>query len=266
MTTEASGGVTQIPKKNYIINPTFSINQRGFAGGALSATAYGWDRWLSNGGAGNFTLLNGEVTIGAGDELQQRIESSQIPTGTVCTLSWEGTSLGYPAVSQGYTTTGHTSPYSFTMIQEDESGAGIGEYITFKEGTVKNPKLELGSVVTPFEIPDIGSEFNKCSRFFERLGNLAWNPLGSGFAVGTTQVRGVINFSPKRAINSFASVSSVSHFRLRNPILIPTNLTFQYVSLTSMEFVATTTGAILGQGSFITTNTNSGYIDINKEL
>jgi len=188
MTTEASGGVTQIPKKNYIINPTFSINQRGFAGGALSATAYGWDRWLSNGGAGNFTLLNGEVTIGAGDELQQRIESSQIPTGTVCTLSWEGTSLGYPAVSQGYTTTGHTSPYSFTMIQEDESGAGIGEYITFKEGTVKNPKLELGSVVTPFEIPDIATELAKCQRYYNEVttGNVIWSgdiTNGNGYLV-----------------------------------------------------------------------------------
>ena len=38
---------------NLLLNGDFQINQRGFAGGALSAGTYGFDRWKADAGGAN---------------------------------------------------------------------------------------------------------------------------------------------------------------------------------------------------------------------
>jgi len=155
-------------KKNYIINPTFSINQRQFAGGATSA-AYTFDRWTTNSNDISVSLpdVNGFITISGQDidakALIQRIEDFGF-TGEV-TLSWEGTAqASYYRASGGILPAYVSSPLTMTLLAGNNGG--IKEEFYFGNGTLKNVKLEIGGVATPFEYPDIGTELAKCQRYF----------------------------------------------------------------------------------------------------
>ena len=52
---------------NLLINGDFQINQRGFAGGALSAAAYGHDRFKAAAGGANYTVSGFVVSLASGD-------------------------------------------------------------------------------------------------------------------------------------------------------------------------------------------------------
>ena len=58
---------------NLLINGDFAINQRGFAGGALAAGVYGYDRWKAASGGANISVSNGVVTLESG-AIEQVIE------------------------------------------------------------------------------------------------------------------------------------------------------------------------------------------------
>ena len=156
--------------KNYIINPTFAINQRAFAGGAASGTEYTFDRWRLNLGAGDTLSLpdaSGFITYsGASGALQHRVEDGSIPVGTQVTLSWEGTATATDYNSSGESWSNfRASPFTFTTTQ----GIAVSDSIAllgFTSGTLKNVKLEVGSIVTPFEYPDFGTELSKCQRYY----------------------------------------------------------------------------------------------------
>jgi len=159
---EVSGFITA--NKNYIINPTFSINQRGYAGGAIGYALYGYDRWQASTAITTLVLSGTTVTIPSGERIQQPIEYNSGLQGQVMTLSWEGTAEASLWLANGSTLIRGASPISFTV-----TGSGnYLDYAIFEAGTLKNPKLELGSTPTPFEYPDKGSELTKCQRYFEK--------------------------------------------------------------------------------------------------
>ncbi len=51
---------------NLLVNGDMAINQRGFAGGALAAGAYGFDRWKAATGGANLSLSGFAVTLTSG--------------------------------------------------------------------------------------------------------------------------------------------------------------------------------------------------------
>lgn len=67
--TSLAGGVNQ----NLLVNGDFQINQRGFAGGALSAGDYGFDRWKAATGGANVSVSGYTVTLTSG-EIEQVVE------------------------------------------------------------------------------------------------------------------------------------------------------------------------------------------------
>ena len=182
--------------KNYIINPTFSVNQRVFAGGAVTNGNYLFDRWNCRlNGAVSVPDANGFVTISTfatDGGLRQKVEDFGF-VGDV-TVSWEGTSLlqYYDANSQVWSTPA-ASPVTFSMVAAGASETDVAEQLLWGNGTLKNVKLELGSVVTPFEYPTLGEELAKCQRYYTQstgtadLNNRKLTSIGAAYVTGTAQ-------------------------------------------------------------------------------
>lgn len=75
---------------NLLINGDFSLNQRNFAGGALAAGVYGYDRWGAYNGGANYSVSSDVVTLNSG-VICQVIESPGL-AGERVTLSMEAPS------------------------------------------------------------------------------------------------------------------------------------------------------------------------------
>lgn len=93
----ASGG-------NLLLNGDWQINERGFAGGALAAGIYGFDRWKAGPAGATLTVAGYDLTLSAG-ALVQPVEPAlwglSSFAGLPLTLSVEGLSGGALSVSVG---------------------------------------------------------------------------------------------------------------------------------------------------------------------
>lgn len=59
----ASAWARETPQPNLLINGDFQVNQRSFAGGALAAGAYGYDRWKAHAGGANLSRSGFDLTL-----------------------------------------------------------------------------------------------------------------------------------------------------------------------------------------------------------
>lgn len=172
MTTKASGGVTSIGQKNYIINSTFIVNARGYVDGTpTSANLFCYDRWRAGLEPTNMSVSGHTATIDG--RINQKIES----LGEVgeMTLSWEGTALARVIDGTIADTGWLPSPITFTTNGDDIRALFNETGIE----TMLKPKLELGSVVTPFEYPDLATEVTKCQRFYQNAFQTQFSSLGT---------------------------------------------------------------------------------------
>lgn len=141
--------------RNRIINGAFSINQRAFAGGALSPGSYGHDRWKAGSGGVTHTVSGETATITAGT-LVQVIEGLNVPEGGTYTLSWLGTAQA--RVDGG--------SYAASPITVTGKTAAANTTIEFGTGTVSNAQYEAGSSATTFERRLYSQEFAACQRYY----------------------------------------------------------------------------------------------------
>lgn len=173
----AYGKPAPLSNPNLLINPDFSINQRGKK--SYSGGAYGVDRWLFATGTTAEIQESGALKLKrteAGNCCLQRIEDwkklvgktvtlsvkfSQIIAGSVKCNLYTGTTFTGTTVS----TSGSVSTITVTIpadatkvecfIYADSACEVIPEYA----------KLEIGSVVTLFTPPIIAEELSKCQRY-----------------------------------------------------------------------------------------------------
>ena len=168
MTTQVPLELLKTPPsgKNYIINPTFSINQRGYDGTGTS-TGYKFDRWIGNTGTTiSLPDANGFITIGGGTYFRHLVEAMGVEG--IMTLSWDGTATADVQGDASGDLTDNTSPYTFNSAGIWDKGTDADALnIRFLDGTLRNVKLEIGSVATPVEYPDTGTELAKCQRYFQ---------------------------------------------------------------------------------------------------
>lgn len=195
---------------NKLINPGFTVNQRAVTGTVtLSPGAYGHDRWKagSSGCTYTFATVNRltTITITAGT-LVQIVEAAGLTNGTHV-LSWGGTAQGRIGGSGTYGASGVTA-----------SVAGAGNLtIEFGTGTLSRPKLEVGTVPTPYFQRSPAEELALCQRYYE-TGTMQWSSYTSA-ATGThTRVAFRVN---KRATPTLSYVpnvaTNVSTFDIRDP-------------------------------------------------
>ena len=172
---------------NLLINGDFQINQRGFAGGALGASVYGFDRWRAGLSGANISVSGYVATMTSG-EIRQIIELANWGlaslASTTVTVSVENPSANM-TVTFG-SASGTLAAGSGRCELSLTTGAGDTGNLTLQlakatAGTVTfgRVKLEVGSYATEWRARSRTEEFALCQRYFQRFGE----------SLGTVQIR-----------------------------------------------------------------------------
>lgn len=194
---------TEAPQSNILINGDFAINQRVFAGGALSAGVYGFDRWKADTGGCNVSVSSGTVTLTSGTVMQvvePTVWNEPNLASTAITVSVEALTGGNLTVNVGSssgTITAGTGRRSVTIT----TGAGDTGNINVKLApasvavTFKKVKAEIGNIATGWLRRSLVEELQLCQRYYAKSFDLGvapqdafGNPQYPGFSWSTTSV------------------------------------------------------------------------------
>jgi hypothetical protein len=170
----ASGGtgsnIGTMGFKNLLINAGFVINN-GNAGtpyvsaAALAAGATGHECWKAGSGGGDYSFTqlksNTQITIASSKTLIQVIEDVNVQ-GTAYVLSWTGTAQARYAVNSAIP----AGSYAASPILITGQTVGTTMSVEFNTGTLKNPQLEQGAIVTNFDYRDFNRELLNTQRYF----------------------------------------------------------------------------------------------------
>ena len=153
--------------RNYLINGDFGINQRDFAGGALSAGSYGHDRWKADTGGANLSVSGDTVTLTSGT-IVQVIESPGLGGATV-TVSVEDPSGSITVDVEGQTDTitSGSGRRGITLTVPSGSTGDVTVKLSATSVDFKRIQLERGTVATPFEFRPAAIEQALCQRYFQ---------------------------------------------------------------------------------------------------
>lgn len=169
------------PGRNLLINPSLSINQRGFAGGSLAANTYEFDRWNAGSGGASVSVSSGTVTLTSG-EIVQPVEAGAFGLAGFAGLS---VTFSLSALSGPLRVTVGSATHDFAAASGRQSFAfsvpgGHSGSLNVKLAplsgalTYSAPKLEVGGTATLFIENTLMAEELLCSRYFWRLrGTLA---------------------------------------------------------------------------------------------
>lgn len=152
---QLDAAVVMYSGKNRVINGTFAVNQRAFAGGSRTSGQYGHDRWKAGSGGATYTVTGetADITVGT---LQQVIEGVNVPEGGTYTLSWSGTAQA--RVDSG--------SYAASPITVTGKTAGSNITVEFGTGTVTKVQFEAGSTATSFERRLYSQELAAAQRYY----------------------------------------------------------------------------------------------------
>ena len=247
-----------IGTKNAIINGNFGINQRGVSGTvSLAAGAYGHDRWKAGASGCTYTFATSEnvttLTISAGS-LIQVIEGINLQTGTY-TLSWEGTAQGKIGAGS----------YGASGISGLVTG-GTNLNIEFGTGTVKLVQLEKGSVATPFEFRQYGTELALCERYYQLIDSSSGVANNASSFTGTISFRAVMRANPTVGLTAPLQITDTyfsDHTQSSNNISIVsgTRVTTKGVNISCLNFSGLTQGRTM-----IVNAATGGSITLSSEL
>ena len=223
-TAFVAAAIAGIPRANYADNSGFSVNQRGYVSGtALTAAAYGHDRWKAGAGGCTYTFTaappSTTITIAAGT-LQQVVEGASVAGGNYM-LSWTGTAQG--RVGAGAYA---ASPVALTGI-----AAGANTTIEFNAGTLGRVKLEAGTVVTPWPAKIARDELSNCQRFYQT--GTAIMSLGAGGAGWGNQWFMPFPVQMRAAPTAAVVAGSPSYFNASGANVGPVNATGLAVGATT---------------------------------
>lgn len=170
--------------RNLIINGDFRVNQRTYAGAAVGAGVYTFDRWKSGASGGTFAISGGNATISAGS-IVQIIEGASIAYGGTYVINWVGTAT---CTVDGVA---KTKGATFTLTR------GTNCTVAFSGGTVGSVQVEQGVIPTAFEIRSMAIEQYMCLRYYNSFYSIIASPV-----TGTTYT--ATYFPPMRAAPSGA--------------------------------------------------------------
>lgn len=165
----ASGG-------NLLLNGDLQINQRGFAGGALAAGVYGFDRWKAGPAGATLTLSGFDLTLSAG-ALVQPVEPAlwglSSFAGLPLTLSVEGLSGGALSVTAGSAagTIAAGSGRRSVTLTPAVGDTGVLSVSLAPAGpavTLRRIKLEIGRHASSWVARPATLEELLCARYFWR--------------------------------------------------------------------------------------------------
>jgi hypothetical protein len=197
-------GFSGTPQANLLINSAFLVNQRVFAGGALAAGAYGFDRWKA--GTGGCTLAraaDGTVTLAGA--LDQVIDVAQAVSsigavnfsGCALTLSVEDPSTALPIMIGTKAATIPAGPgrrSATVTLDAGETGHVTVRLQPSSACSFKRVKLEIGPGPTPWIGEPVEIEEFRCRRYHQPLAAGGGMPSMLG-ALGQRVSTGIIDIA-----------------------------------------------------------------------
>lgn len=207
--------------KNYLVNGDFVINQRAFAGGALAAGVYGFDRWKAGTGGCSVSLSGGVLTHTSGP-LVQVIESPRL-NGELITVSVEDPSGSITVNVDGQTgtITAGSGRRGVQVTVPSGSTGNVALTLTATAVTYKRVQLERGAAATGFEWRPAATETVLAERYFQASKSYASGPYwtgqvtsGSAYAAArvlATQMRSApsVTLSAKAGVNFDVTTISI---------------------------------------------------------
>lgn len=249
--------------RNLLINGGFSINQRGFAGGALAEGAYGLDRWKAGAGGCTLAVSDGVVTLTGA--LAQIIEAPDLAGQTV-TLSVEDPSADLSVSVGGASgTISAGSGRRGVTLTSSETGNITVTIAAATETSFRRVQLEIGPLATPFERRPAGLELALCRRYFQRAGgNDPDENIAPGCITATTLWRGALIFDPPLRAAPSATING-GFTLLGGPS--PTGLGFAQATPRGVEIQAAIPGGSVGSSALLrAAGSLSSSLDFSAEL
>ncbi len=162
---------------NLLVNGDFVVNERGFAGGALSAGVYGHDRWKAAAGGADYTVAGTRVVTLNSGELEQVVEGAVFDGSfgnRVVTLSVDNPSADMTATvgSQSGTIAAGSGRRSVTLTLTGADSFNVSVKIKRSAAgavTFSRAKLEYGATVTAWRPRLDTVERGICARYYRRL-------------------------------------------------------------------------------------------------
>lgn len=200
---------------NLLLNGDMAINQRGFAGGALAAGAYGFDRWKAAAGGASLSLSGFTITLNSGAIIQPvepALWGLASFAGLPLTLSVEGLTGGDLSVtigSQSGAIAVGSGRRSVTLTPALDDVGVLAVRLSPSAGPVSfaRIKLEHGPVATGWSMRSLSIEQRLCRRYHARLGGQILIDAYQVAGAGSRQT--IILPSPMRATPAVAfTVSS----------------------------------------------------------
>jgi hypothetical protein len=188
--------------RNAIINGSGAINQRGFAGGALSG--YGYDRWKAEGGGCDVSVASGRFSLTG--SISQTIEKAGLAGGLVTvSVDAPSNSLDISLGTQSGTIPAGAGRRHVTLTLDGLEPDDLKLVISaVSETAFGNVQVERGPWPTPFERRPAALEDMLCKRYFEVV-----HPVFSGATVSGGTFRVVAPYTVAKRIVPTATVQEV---------------------------------------------------------
>ena len=173
----ASPWARETARQNLLVNGDMQVNQRGFAGGALAAGVYGFDRWKADAGGANLSRSGFDLTLTSG-AIVQPVEPALWGAASFAsmplTLSVEdltGGSLTIGIGSVSGTITPGSGRHSVTLTPTPGDSGTLAIRLSPASGTVtfRRIKLEAGASASPWDDRPLPETDLLCRRYYSRL-------------------------------------------------------------------------------------------------
>jgi hypothetical protein len=241
-------------ENNLLINPEFTVNQRGSATPTTTSNAYNYDRWYYD-----------------GTYLYQGIEGNNL-RATTYTLSWTGAMTASYSLNTGAASTQSGQSWTSVANGTNITIASVGSnnlWIRFSAQPTQ-PKLELGTSQTTFVPRLYGQELALCQRYY-------WRTSGGGGSLAPTHMVGAYAYSGSSVGQAYCAHPVTMR---ANPTSTISSLSVWNGSVTAVTSIAATnsstiagtlnlntgSGSLSGYYNIISPSTGGGYVDFSSEL
>lgn len=257
--------VSSVVSPNLLINPGFSINQRG--GSSYStANQYTVDRWMLESGSVSTTTGNNGLNL-SNASICQYIEGMEQLSGETLTFSaWIG------GAKKSVTGVLSASAVSADGLSFSWTSTGYIKAEITGTGTLEWAKLELGSSATPYCPPAPAEELLKCQRYYYRIaqGN------GTAFhaAVGGAQGQGAniyfpislpvsMRVTPQLSYSGVQVWNGTTNSYVLNTIIIQASDSMNRLLTVTAQGSGATGGALY---TLLVNSSNSAYLAFDAEI
>jgi hypothetical protein len=209
-------------ENNLLINPEFTVNQRGSATPTTTSNAYNYDRWYYD-----------------GTYLYQGIEGNNL-RATTYTLSWTGAMTASYSLNTGAASSQSGQSWTSVANGTNITIASVGSnnlWIRFSAQPTQ-PKLELGTSQTTFVPRLYGQELALCQRYYQSLpvNGLTCITGGTNITNGTIYFPVTMRSNPTMSGDSLGRMTNFGFTDYNSTYTFSTNYTTNNVS--SVKYTA----------------------------